>query len=92
MTGATFSYVKSSAASTRSLPLVLSRMKALELKEFIRVFYRAQWKVTLHDGTNWLCRLLSNPFSATGESRAVGWPGNEAMAVTLELSAEPFDA
>lgn len=90
MTGATFSYVKSSAASTRSLPFVLSRMKTLELKEFIRVYYRAQWKVTLHDGTVWLCRLLSNPFIATAEGRAVGWPGNEAVAITLELSVEPY--
>jgi len=88
MTGAMFSYVKNAGSSKLRLPFVLSRMKALELKEFIRVYYRAQWVVTLHDDSKWLATLLSDPFSTITEGRAEGWPGGEAVNVTLELSAE----
>lgn len=88
MTGVVYSYVKNTGKATLRLPFILSRMKALELQEFIRVYYRAQWVVVLHDGTRWLASLLSDPFSTTAEGRAAGWPGGEAVNVTLELSAE----
>jgi len=88
MTGVMYSYVKSTGTTKLRLPFVLSRMKALELKEFIRVYYRAQWTVVLHDGTKWLASLLSDPFQSVTEGRAEGWPGGEAVNVTLELSAE----
>jgi hypothetical protein len=91
MTGVLYSYVKTTGATTLRLPFVLSRMKALELKEFIRVYYRAQWVVDLHDGTHWIAHLLSDPFDSTAEGRAEGWPGSEAIAVTLVLSAKPVE-
>lgn len=91
MTGVVFSYVKDTGATTIRLPFVLSRMKALELQEFIRVYYRAKWVVTLHDDTKWLAHLLSDPFSTATTERAEGWPGGEAVNVILQLSAQPME-
>lgn len=91
MTGVMYSYVKDTGATTLRLPFVLSRMKALELKEFIRVYYRAKWRIVLHDDTRWLAHLLSDPFSTTTDARAEGWPGGEAVNVVLQLSAQPLE-
>lgn len=88
MTGVMYSYVKNTGTIKLRLPFILTRMKALELKEFIRVYYRAQWVVMLHDESKWLATLLSDPFETVTEGRAQGWPGGEAVNLTLELSAE----
>ena len=91
MTGVMYSYVKDTGAVTHRLPFTLSRMKALELKEFIRVYYRAQWVIVLHDGSRWLAHLLSDPFTSTTDGRAQGWPGSESVSIVLELSAKPVE-
>lgn len=77
----TYTYVKKSARHTKSLPLVLTREKAIELKEFIRIYYRAVWKVVLHDGSVWVGNLLNNPVDFRQD-------GKDSVEVTLQLSVE----
>lgn len=92
MRGNLFTTVKNSPRHKRLLPFELSRMKALELQEFVRAYYGAKWKVTLHDGSVWVATLLNQaPLVFTTEERAGGWPGGEMVAVELELSCEPLE-
>ena len=90
MIGGTRTYVKSGTRRRVSLPLLLSRMKMLELQEFIRIYYRAEWLITLHDNTQWVSSLVVNPFLGRVTSRAGGWPGGEAAEFDLELSVKPY--
>lgn len=84
----TYTYVKSSNRKTLKLPFVLSRMKAIELERFVKSYISAPLFVTLQDGTAWAGTLTGDPFGQRAIGRAGGWPGNEAVEVTLEISAE----
>jgi len=90
MLGRLITYVKSNSRQTHRLSFELSRMKALELEAFVTIYYRAEWLITLYDGSQWIVQLLANPFEQITTDRAGGWPGNEFVTVTLQLSATPY--
>jgi hypothetical protein len=89
MTGVVYTYVKSNTRRKLVLTFRLTRMKSLELQAFLRIYYRAEWKVVLYDNTVWTCKLLNFPVQFKTFSRAGGQPGGEMVEVTLELSAKP---
>jgi hypothetical protein len=86
----TYTYIRSNNRLTLLLSFNLTRMKSLELREFVRVYFRAPWHVTLHDGSTYRCQLAGKPVEQVGEGRAAGWPGGESVNVRLELSATPL--
>jgi hypothetical protein len=88
MAGDTYTYVKSSDRKTIALTFDLSRMKLLELQAFLKIYYRAPLRLTLHDGSQWEASLTANPFEGRAVSRASNWPGKEAEEVRLEFSAK----
>lgn len=87
MVGDTFTYVKTSDRQQLRLRYTLTKMKALELQAFIRIYYRAEWRIGLHDNTTWIGSLAVNPFDGRTTQRAGGQPGGEAVEVVLLFSA-----
>lgn len=85
MDGTKFSYVKSNPRSKLNYSFTITRMKALELQAFIKVYYRADVRIVNHKGEVWDCNFTSNPFESTGNGRAGGLPGNEVVDITLEF-------
>lgn len=84
-----YTYVKSSERRRLSLPFELSRMKALEVEEVLRVYRGATFRIHLWDDTVWIGQLTNNPLDMIAAARAGGWPGGELVKVTLEFSAYP---
>ena len=86
MDGTLYTYVKSKAGRHRlTLPLVLSRMKALELRAFIQSYFASKVRLTDHLGQVWVGHFTSNPFEFSTPKRAAGWPGGEMQAIQLEF-------
>ena len=88
MVGDTYTHVKSNDRYTLRWEFLLSRMKALELREFVRVYRTAEWLIKDHKNEEWLGSLVNSPFASKGEGRAGGWPGDEAVTVSLQISAK----
>ena len=63
MDGTRHTYVKTKNARRKLIfQLNLNRMKALELREFIRSYYRSEIRLTDHLNVSWLGYFTSNPF------------------------------
>lgn len=88
----TYTYVKSSDRVTMTLPFTLSRMKALEVREFLRIYYRAPMKLEMPDGSVWSGSFVSGSPVLTSAARAGGWPGGEIVDVELEFSVVQLTA
>lgn len=87
MVGDTFTYIKTSNRQQLSLHYKLTKMKALEVQAFIKIYYRADWLIALHDGTQWVGNLALNPFRGNTTERAGGQPGGELVEIDLTFSA-----
>ena len=86
MDGTLYTYVKSkSGRRLLTLPLSLSRMKALELRAFIESYFASKLRLTDHLGQVWIGHFVSNPFEFTTPKRAGGWPGNEMQKILMEF-------
>lgn len=86
MNGARYTYVTSREGLHKlKWDFQISRHKAMELREFIDVYYDSIIKATDHNGVIWIGYLKNNPFEFTGDSRAAGWPGEELATVTIEF-------
>ena len=86
MDGTLYTYVKSKAGRRRlTLPLGLSRMKALELRAFIQSYFASPIRLTDHLGQVWVGHFTSNPFEFSTPKRAAGWPGGEMQTIQLEF-------
>lgn len=87
MVGDTFTYVKTSNRQKLNLHFLLTKMKALELQAFVKIYYRADWQISLHDNTIWVGNLASNPFDGHTTARAGGQPGGEMVEMEILFSA-----
>jgi hypothetical protein len=86
MDGTHYTYVKSRNGRKKlRWQFHLSRNKSLELREFINSYFSKPIEITDHDGAKWVGYLMNNPFEFTGDGRAAGWPGGEAMSITLDF-------
>jgi len=86
MDGTRYTYVHAKEGRKRlQWDFTLARNKALELRAFINVYYRTQIQATDSYGETWIGYLTNNPFEYTGSGRAVDFPGNETMDVTLSF-------
>lgn len=83
MDGSKRSYVKSSTRKKLNFTFLLSREKSLELEAFVQAYNRAQVQITTHRGEVWIGYFVSNPFEFSADARAGGWPGGEAVSITL---------
>jgi hypothetical protein len=86
MTGELTTYVKSSPRKTLEFEFNLSRLKALEVEAFLKIFYRAEWLMVLHDDTQWRTKLVSNELRRVTSERADGYPGGELVVFSLVVS------
>lgn len=87
MVGDTFTYIKTTDRKTLTLHYKCTKMKALELQAFLRIYYRADWLISLHDGTQWIGNVSKNPFEGRTNERAGGQPGGELVEFDLIFSA-----
>lgn len=87
MDGTLYTYVKSRSGRKKlRWDFELSRHKAIELREFIDVYYGSLLQLIDHDNVSWVGYLANNPFEFTGAGRAGDWwPGGETMTVILEF-------
>lgn len=86
MDGTLYSYVKEKGGRKRfRFDFEISRSKALELRAFIKVYYRLMMKIVDHNSDEWFVYLQNNPFEFAGDSKADLFPGGETMVITLEF-------
>jgi len=86
MDGTLYTYTKQRQGRKRlRYTFVIARSKALELRAFLKVYYRTAMRITDHDDTVWIGYLQGNPFDMQGQSKAVGFPGGETMTVNLQF-------
>lgn len=62
----------------------VSYKKILEVKEFFRK-YSGLVRVTDHNNEVYIGHAITNPWEGQADSRAGGWPGNEAYGFQLQL-------
>ena len=86
MDGTRYTYVHSKdGRKTLQWDFTIARHKALELRAFIRAYYNLQVQIVDHHSDSWLGYLINNPFEHAGSGKAVGFPGDETMDITLEF-------
>jgi len=86
MDGTLYTYVKQRQGRKRfRLTFEIARSKAIELRAFIKAYYRTPMQLTDHNGNQWLVYLQNNPFEFAANSKAEGFPGGETMMVSLEF-------
>lgn len=83
MNGTKRTYTQTSPDTQLTFRFNLVRPKALELREFIRVYFDKRIKLTTHDNEVWLVRFTDDPFEFTGERRAA--PSRELYTITLTM-------
>lgn len=87
--GTVRTYVKTTGGRRRlTWEFHLTRPKAIELREFYRVYYASKIRVTDHNGRQWVGHIMNNPV----EIRADGAGGpdvdtlrGERMSATIEF-------
>ncbi len=86
MNGAQSTYVRGRGGRKKfQWDFTLARNKALELRAFLKVYYRFQVQIVDHNEETWVGNLTNNPFESAGSGRAVDFPGGETMDITLEF-------
>lgn len=86
MNGAQYTYVHERGGRKRlQWDFTVARHKALELRAFLKVYYRLKVQIVDHNDVTWTGYLINNPFESAGSGRAVNFPGEETMDITLEF-------
>lgn len=86
LNGTLYTYVKSRNGKKKyKWDFEMSRNKALELRAFLYAYFADLIEVIDHNGISIVGYFTNNPFELAGSGRAYGWPGNEAMQITLEM-------
>jgi hypothetical protein len=81
-------YVKSSDRQATTYTFLLSRMKGLELREFVLAYQASKIRWVDHRGDVWEGYFTRNPFEFSGAGRAAGLPGREIVEVTIQMEGE----
>lgn len=86
MDGTLYTYSKQREGRRRlQYSFVIARGKGLELRAFLKAYYRSAMRITDHDDNTWIVYLQGNPFDMQGQSKAAGFPGGETMTVNLQF-------
>jgi hypothetical protein len=86
MNGTRYTYVHSKdGRKTLQWDFTISRHKAFELRAFITAYHSYKIVVTDHNDDKWYGYLINNPFEYAGSVKAVNFPGEETMDITLEF-------
>ena len=83
MNNTRYTYVQSNPDQNLTFQFLLTRPKALELREFILLYFASKVKITIHDGDVWVVNLVNDPFEFTGERKAE--PSREMYTINLTM-------
>lgn len=84
--GTLYTYVKKKRGRrAHTWDFLVSRAKALEVKEFVRLYAGSVMQAVDQNGDQYLGWMVMNPLEIMGEGRAGGWPSGEAGRITLRL-------
>lgn len=86
MNGAKYTYVhERNGRKKLQWDFRIARHKALELRAFLKTYYRFRVQIIDHNDDSWIGYLINNPFESAGSGSAGGFPGGETMDITLEF-------
>jgi len=86
MDGTLYTYVKTKGLRRRLVwELSMSRMKALELRNFVRSYFASKMRITDHLDRVWVGHLVNDPFEFTTPARAEFFPGHERQTIQIEF-------
>ena len=90
MDGTLRTYVKTKNGRRKlTWSFLLTRHKALELREFVRAYFASDVEATDHHGRRWVGNFTNNPFEFVGDGRANPAPDSlargEYTTVLLEF-------
>ena len=83
MNGTKYTYTQTSPDQELSFQFRLTRMKSLELREFIRVYFAKRIRITTHENEVWIVRFVDDPFELIGERKAS--PALEEYTIQLTM-------
>ena len=84
-------YIKTTGKNIFNWSFLLTKEKALELREFVKLYSDKRWRVTDHNDDVLIGHLLTNPLelefysSYTGVCTTLGYSLNERTRVELEF-------
>lgn len=86
MDGTLYTYIKTKQERKRfQWTFIIARNKAIELKQFVKLYFRTPVKIIDHLDDSYIGFILNNPIELTANSRAVNWPGGETYTVTIDF-------
>lgn len=94
MDGTLRTYVKTKNGRRKlTWSFLLTRHKALELREFVRVYFASDVEATDHNNRRWVGNFTNNPFEFVGEGRANPAPDTLARGeyTTVQLEFEGIE-
>lgn len=94
MDGTLRTYVKTKNGRRKlTWSFLLTRHKALELREFVRVYFASDVEITDHNDRRWVGNFTNNPFEFVGEGRASPAPDTLARGeyMTIQLEFEGIE-
>ncbi len=78
-----YTYVQGGPDQQLTYQFLLTRAKALELREFILLYFASPIQITTHENEVWLVRFVNDPFEFTGERKAE--PAREMYTINLTM-------
>jgi|GEM_PF-2329795 len=89
MNNTLYSYVKQKDGRKRLLMRFrLTRMKALELRAFIRAYYRTEIELLDHEGQRWLGWITTNPNEFEYATAVTGGSAGGRSLATIQIEFE----
>ncbi len=86
MEGTLYTYVKTKNSRRRLvMEFIMGRMKALELKAFIRSYFASKMRLTDHLDRIWIGNLVNDPFEFSTPGLAKEYAGRVKQTITLEF-------
>lgn len=89
--GGAITYVQANDKRTLILRWFLTRQKDLELAAFLKIFHTANWKLILHDNSEWDAQLIGEPIRRRAVDRIHDTNssiGGESIELTMTFSAK----
>ncbi len=86
MDGTLYTYTKPREGRKRfQFSFEIARSKALELRAFIRVYYRFPVRFVDQNDDQRIVHMQNNPFELAANSKAESFPGGETVTIALEF-------
>ena len=76
-------YKKPASTQILNYTFMVTKMKALELRAFIKLYFDSEIKITDHNGDIWLVRFTNQPWTFNADAPSLSVEGRERVQIPL---------